>query len=164
LLCYHKPLHLAESQEVNSFKKFNYKQLQNTYITCKLSSPTEISLEECGAAVNGIHAFTIPSDSPNGPITLMHIQYDASRAVPVTSTTYHDAMNKIQTVSRNDNFRPWPCPQLPAPTVQPDCSSSFRMTPEQQSFTGHTSFDRGHISPVNPYRFHFSAQDATFYW
>jgi hypothetical protein len=119
--------------------------------------------QQCGTGVNGVHAFTIPSNSPQGPITLIHIQYDASRAVPVTSTTFHDSMNKIQTVSRNDNFRPWDCSELPAPSVQPDCTSSFRMTSEQQSFTGHVSYDRGHMSPVNPYRFDFTAQDATFY-
>lgn len=119
--------------------------------------------QQCGTGVNGVHAFTIPSNSPNGPITLMHIQYDASRAVPVTSTTFHDSMNKIQTVSRKDNFRPWDCSELPVPSVQPDCSSTFRMTPEQQALSGHVSFDRGHITPINPYRFDFTAQDATFY-
>jgi len=120
--------------------------------------------QNCGDAVNGIHAFTIPCNSSRGPITLMHIQYDASRAVPVTSTTYHDSMNKEQNVPREDNFRPWPCPQLPSPSVQPACSNSFRMTSTQQALSGYTSYDRGHMSPVNPYRFDFTAQDATFYW
>jgi DNA/RNA endonuclease G (NUC1) len=117
----------------------------------------------CGTAQSGRYYFPIPSQSPKGQINLMYAQYDSNRGLPISTTTYHDSMNHIQSVPRVDNFREWDCPQLPVPNVQSDCSKTYKMTAAQQAKSGYTAFDRGHMVPVNPYRFHEEAVSNTFY-
>ena len=116
---------------------------------------------ECGSEVDDIYSFTIPAESPLGPINLMFIQHDGIRKMPFTSTALYNSLNHEVLVDRVDNFRELPCSALEG--KQNNCSSTFRMTPEQQSFSGKYSFDRGHLTPINPMRFSESAADVTFY-
>jgi len=117
----------------------------------------------CGSAQSGRYYFPISSQSPKGQINLMYAQFDGNRHLPISTTTYHDSMNHIQTVPRVDNFRAYNCAQLPAPNVQSDCSKTYKMTAAQQAKSGYTAFDRGHMVPVNPYRFHEDAVSNTFF-
>jgi len=64
-------------------------------------------------------------------------------------------------VDRKDSFKILQCPQLAE--SQTACHKTFKMTPAQASKSGYTAWDRGHLVPVNPNRFHEEAMSTTFY-
>lgn len=128
------------------------------YIKFKICAAT------CGLTQkDGINTFTIRTASPNGEIPLMHMQFDTRRKLAVTSTVLHDQMNLVQNVDRVDNFRTVECEQLSQ--EQQNCDATMRLSvPQKEKINAeYNSWDRGHMTPVNPMRFSAEAVNATYY-
>jgi len=115
----------------------------------------------CGAHKDDIYTFTIEAEGPLGTINLFFIQQDAVRKIPVASTAMFNDINMWRNVTRVDRFREHQCTELR--DKQTKCSITYKMTPEQTNLSGYNTFDRGHLQPVNPFRFSYSAMDNTFY-
>ncbi|ODM91633.1 Endonuclease G, mitochondrial [Orchesella cincta] len=121
-------------------------------------------LDTCGLTQpDGINTFTLRTASPLGNIPLIHIQYDVNRKLPITSTVMYDNLNLVQNVERVDNFRNVECGQLT--NKQQNCANTMRLSLPQKSKVNseYNSWDRGHLTPVNPMRFSAEAVNATYY-
>jgi hypothetical protein len=100
----------------------------------------------CGKSTrDDIQIFPVTGISPNGnkTIVLYNVLYNRTRGLPISTTAFHDSLNKEDASDRGDDFRKYSCPQLTDNKIQADCSRSYKMTVEQQSLSGRRSFDRG---------------------
>lgn len=72
-------------------------------------------------------------------------------------------MNLKQNDVRTDHFRMIKCDSLKE--KQQNCAKTFSATEKQKEKNGgeYKSWDRGHLTPVNPMRFSNDAVDVTFY-
>jgi len=118
----------------------------------------------CSAQTNGHYALTIEAAGYNGrQISLLYVVQNAPRRAPLLTVAFHDWWNQIKDFSRRDNFIQHPCTGLVNGQGICRTTQEFQMTPQQSAYSGRTAFDRGHLSPANPFRFTQSAVDATFY-
>jgi len=74
-----------------------------------------------------------------------------------------DDLNKQKNFDRLEPFRPYDCSSVSAPSPQPNCTVGYYMTANQQTTSGRTNWDRGHLTPANPMRFSEDALNNTFY-
>lgn len=103
------------------------------------------------------------SSSPIGDIPLIHFQFDTNRKLPVTSTVLYDELNLKQNVDRADDFRTVNCSSLHE--KQQNCADTMRLSVSQKEKINaeYNSWDRGHLTPVNPMRFSADAVNSTYY-
>ncbi|OXA48394.1 Nuclease [Folsomia candida] len=131
-------------------------------LICSLSH-SGFALVELNCSVanskDGIFTFTIPTTSRIGDFNMFFVQQEITRLHPWAVTAMYNYLNNEHNISRIDNFRPYTCEGL----NQTECGTTFRMTPEQQAYSGRTSFDRGHLQPSHPFTFERDANDKTFY-
>jgi len=128
--------------------------------------PTTTDGTTCGtpSTTTGLTTFIIKAASRLGPINNILIKFDTVRNLAVTSTAVQDDLNAEKNVTRgSEPFGPLPCPQLPVPTSQQNCTGGFSMTATQQTKSGRFTWDRGHMTPANPMRFSDEALDKTFF-
>jgi hypothetical protein len=72
-----------------------------------------------------------------------------------------NSLNHQMNFPRVDTFRVYDCNSIA--DKQTLCNNSYKMTPDQEKLSGKTAFDRGHLTPANPFRFSEEAVRDTFY-
>jgi len=98
----------------------------------------------CGKSSKDVQIFPVRGTTPAGKsITLYNVVYNKTRGLPISTTAFHDSLNKLDYSDRQDDFRKYNCTELADNRVQADCSRSFKMTPDQQMISGKKSYDRG---------------------
>jgi len=115
-------------------------------------------------STTGISTFLIKASSPVGEINNILIKFDSKRKLAVSSTALHDQMNSWKNFTRSaEPFGPLDCPLLAMPTYQQNCTGGFSMTAAQKvTADPRYTWDRGHLTPVNPMRFSEDAMNKTF--
>jgi hypothetical protein len=116
----------------------------------------------------GISDFIIPADSPVGRIPLLLVKFDNKRKLPFATIALHDQLNtqKLTRASVAEPFGPLnqTCSSIATPAVQLNCTGGISMTTAQKvTASPRYTWDRGHLTPANPFRFSDDALNKTFY-
>jgi len=114
----------------------------------------------------GMSTFTLKTSTPElATFDFLLVQFNTTRKLPISTTAFHDGLNAVKNVPRPaEPFGPLPCPQLPVKVAQQDCTTGFSMTEAQKlTSNGRYTWDRGHLTPVNPMRFSADAANKTFF-
>jgi len=118
------------------------------------------------ASTKGISDFLIRADSPLGRIPMMLVKFDNKRKLPFATIAMHDQLNTQKNLVRASVAEPFgpinaTCPSLAG---QFNCTGGISMTAAQKvTATPRYTWDRGHLTPANPFRYSEEALNKTFY-